>query len=200
MATRKRGPRRGAGQSARDDGATVIRKYPNRRLYDTETGAFVTLEDLRKMVVAGHPFVVEDAKEGKDITPSILAQIIAEQESRGESVLPGDLMRRLIAFYDQGLPEGFFRQLQDAMDAFAKNWRPFEAYGAIGKRNVELMRKSYETFFGGFDPNAKKTAATSESRDAGEPADMAALQTKLNDLQAEIDALRASRGPRRRKP
>ena len=183
------------------EGPRVIRKYSNRRLYDTTTGTFVTLEDLRRMVVEGKPFMVEDAKEGKDITPSILAQIIAEQHGRGESVLPGDLMRQLIAFYDNGMSEGFFEYLQASMESFSKNWPGLEPYNEMNRRNMDLFRKSYESFFGAFDPSrpAKTGGAAREEPDsgAGEDDDLADevsdLQRKLDEMQKEVERLRAAK-------
>ena len=184
-----------------DRSPTVIRKYANRRLYNTTTGAFVTLEDLRHMVKDGEIFIVEDAKEGKDITPSILAQIIAEQEGRGESVLPGDLMRQLIAFYDSGTSESFVKYLQESMDAFTKNWQSLEPYNEISRRNVDLFKKSYESFFGILDPGRARTKSEDKTP-AGEPEaqdgddisdEIGALQKTLNDMQDEINRLRTKR-------
>ncbi len=194
------------GRNPEDDSSpTVIRKYANRRLYNTATGAFVTLEDLRHMVKDGEIFIVEDAKEGKDITPSILAQIIAEQEGRGESVLPGDLMRQLIAFYDSGTSESFFKYLQESMDAFTKNWQSLEPFTEISRRNVDLFKKSYESFFGNLDPGPARTKSE-EKTPAPEPApepqtqdgddisdEIGALQKTLNDMQDEINRLRTKR-------
>jgi polyhydroxyalkanoate synthesis repressor PhaR len=189
-------------EAADGDGPRVIRKYSNRRLYDTTTGTFVTLEDLRRMVVEGKPFVVQDAKEGKDITPSILAQIIAEQQGRGESVLPGDLMRQLIAFYDNGMSEGFFKYLQESMENFSKTWPPLEAYNEMQRRNVDLFRKSYESFFGmpGNEAGGEKGTGArpmpdeSAAPDQGDLGDeMAEMERKLDEMQKEIERLRAER-------
>lgn len=197
MTDDKRTRRAGKGASG-----TVIRKYPNRRLYNTETGGFVTLDDLRRMVVAGKAFVVEDAKSGTDITASILAQIIAEQEGRGESILPGDLMRQLIAFYDSGMSERFIEYLRMSMDAFTRNVQPFGPYGDLGKRNMDLMRRSFESFFGG----APGGPASPPSGDADEPEtdspaetpddEVDRLQKKLDEMQEQIDRLQGRR-PRR---
>ncbi len=195
------------GRHPEDDRSlTVIRKYANRRLYNTATSAFVTLEDLRQMVKDGEKFIVEDAKEGKDITPSILAQIIAEQEGRGESVLPGDLMRQLIAFYDSGTSESFVKYLQDSMDAFTKNWQSLEPYNEISRRNVDLCKKSYETFFGNIDPGTARTksedktpAPTPEpqTQDGDDISDeVATLQKTLNDMQDKINNLRTKKPQR----
>ncbi len=193
------------GRNPEDDSSpTVIRKYANRRLYNTVTGEFVTLKDLRHMVKDGEIFIVEDAKEGKDITPSILAQIIAEQEGRGESVLPGDLMRQLIAFYDSGTSEGFVKYLQESMDAFTKNWQSLEPYNEISRRNVDLFKKSYESFFGNLDPGPARTksedktpAREPETQDGDNISDeVAALQKTLNDMQDKINRLRTKRPQR----
>lgn len=106
----------------RDGEPTVIKKYANRRLYDTGRSSYVTLEDLREMMQAGHDFVVYDAKSGEDITRSVLTQIVAEKESQeGENLLPTNFLRKLIGLYGdsaQGLVPNY---LGNAMDIFVKN-------------------------------------------------------------------------------
>jgi len=152
------------------------------------------------MVIDGEAFVVEDAKSGRDITPSVLAQIIAEQHGRGESVLPGDLMRKLIAMYDNGMSESFFQFLQDSMETFSKNWPSLEPYNELGRRNMEMFRKSYQTFFGGLDPSHRRGAGAAPAEESVEPGDddlaeeVSELQRKLDDMQKEIERLRADKG------
>ncbi|MEQ1705090.1 MAG: polyhydroxyalkanoate synthesis repressor PhaR, partial [Rickettsiales bacterium] len=83
----------------KDKEPAIIKKYANRRLYDTETSAYITLEDLCDRVKEGHPFIVVDAKSGQDLTRQILTQIIFEQETKGFHVLPTDFLRSVIGFY-----------------------------------------------------------------------------------------------------
>lgn len=105
----------------RKDGPTVIKKYANRRLYDTGRSSYVTLDDLCEMIQEGHDFVVLDAKTGEDLTRNVLTQIIVDQESHGEALLPTNFLRTLIGFYGdnmQGFVPGY---LEQTLDVFVKN-------------------------------------------------------------------------------
>lgn len=107
------------------DGAPiVVKKYPNRRLYDTGQSCYVTLDDLRIMVQEGVDFVIRDAKTGKDITRSVFAQVVAEQEARGEEdggLLPIGLLRKLIAFYGMPAQSAVAVYLEGTLDLFIAN-------------------------------------------------------------------------------
>jgi polyhydroxyalkanoate synthesis repressor PhaR len=116
----------------------VVKKYANRRLYNTESSSYVTLEDLANMVRAGRDFIVFDAKSGEDITRSVLTQIIVEEESKGRSLLPESFLRQLIGFYGDSLQSVLPRYLEFAMAGFA--------------RQQEQMRRSVEQAMGGFMP------------------------------------------------
>ena len=122
--------------SSPDNGAPdhiTIKKYANRRLYNTAKSAYVTLENLAAMVKAGVEFTVHDAKSGEDITRAVLTQIIVEQEAKGHSLLPTGFLRQLISFYGDSL-QGLVPQYLDiAMRSFA--------------HNQENMRKSLENAF-----------------------------------------------------
>ncbi|MGH1399436.1 MAG: polyhydroxyalkanoate synthesis repressor PhaR [Alphaproteobacteria bacterium] len=105
------------------DEPTIIKKYANRRLYDTGRSSYVTLDDLCEMVQEGHDFVVQDAKSGEDLTRSVLTQIIVDQESKedSENLLPTNFLRQLIGFYGdnaQGFVPGY---LEKSMEIFMKN-------------------------------------------------------------------------------
>jgi polyhydroxyalkanoate synthesis repressor PhaR len=101
---------------------TVIKKYANRRLYDTGRSSYVTLEDLGEMVKEGHDFVVYDAKTGDDLTRSVLTQIIVEEEqNEGQSLLPIGFLRQLIGFYGDGLAPLVPNYLEHTIQTFAKN-------------------------------------------------------------------------------
>lgn len=101
---------------------TVIKKYANRRLYDTGRSSYVTLDDLCEMVKEGHDFVVYDAKSGEDITRSVLTQIIVDQESKGEqNLLPIGFLRKLIGFYGDNVQGMVPNYLESTMDIFIKN-------------------------------------------------------------------------------
>jgi polyhydroxyalkanoate synthesis repressor PhaR len=126
------------------DEPTVIKKYANRRLYDTGRSSYVTLDDLCEMVKDGYDFVVYDAKSGDDITRSVLTQIIAEKEtSGGQTMLPTGFLRKLIGFYGDGVQPFVPNYLETTIDLFVKNQ----------ERLREQMSKSMQGF-GGMNPMA----------------------------------------------
>ncbi|MCB9983197.1 MAG: polyhydroxyalkanoate synthesis repressor PhaR [Rhodospirillales bacterium] len=108
------------GKNGQND-PTVIKKYANRRLYDTGRSSYVTLDDLCEMVKDGIDFVVYDAKEGKDITRSVLTQIIVEQESKGENLLPTGFLKNLIGFYGDNIQSIVPNYLEQTLETFVKN-------------------------------------------------------------------------------
>src|SRR3981189_2737644 len=114
----------------------VVKKYANRRLYNTATSSYVTLEDLAPLMKGGWDFVVHDAKTGEDLTRSVLTQIIVEQEQKGQNLLPTSFLRQLISLYGDSMQFLVPGYLEQAMVAFA--------------RNQEQMRKSLEATFGIF--------------------------------------------------
>src|SRR6202049_3686494 len=114
----------------------VVKKYANRRLYNTATSSYVTLEDLAKLIKEGGDFVVHDAKTGEDLTRSVLTQIIVEQEQKGQNLLPISFLRQLIGFYGDSMQFLVPGYLEQAMVAFG--------------RNQEQMRKSLRATFGIF--------------------------------------------------
>ncbi len=148
----------------------VIKKYANRRLYNTETSSYVTLDDLCDMVKEGTEFVVYDAKSGDDLTRQILTQIIFEQESRGQNLLPISFLRNLIGFYDDSIRDFVPHYLETTMQTFLSNQEkmremmgmdqfasPFSQLEEIGKQNIELFTKAMGMFTPGFpDEDEKK--------------------------------------------
>ena len=117
----------------------VVKKYANRRLYNTETSSYVTLDDLAAMVRDGRDFVVYDAKSGEDITRSVLTQIIVEQESKGQNMLPTTVLRQLIGLYGDNLQSLVPRYLEAAMASFTQQ--------------QEQMRDTLNKTMGGFIPS-----------------------------------------------
>lgn len=190
------------GAAAGGDEPILIRKYANRRLYNTATGAFVTLEDLRRFVADGQSFVVIDAKTGNEITSSVLAQIIADQEARGERVLPDALLRQIIGFYEQGLSEGFGAYLQKSIEAYRDNWEQMEKLGEMGRQNMEAFQRSLAAMFGANAGPAAGGAASpwqwpgaaaagpSKRRSEAADAQADALARQVSELEAELRALR----------
>lgn len=145
------------------DSPIIIKKYANRRLYDTQTSSYVTLEDLCRMVKEDKEFVVRDAKTNEDLTRQILTQIILEQELKGVNIMPADFLRGVIRSHDEQASAMMQSYLDNAMKVFAANqdtlrqyWEKgmenFHSLGPIaqmeelGKRNMEFFQKSMEMF------------------------------------------------------
>lgn len=145
------------------DGPIVIKKYANRRLYDTQTSSYVTLDDLCRMVKEDKEFVVRDAKSNEDLTRQILTQIILEQELKGVNIMPADFLRGVIKSHDEQVSAMMQSYLDNAMKAFAANqdtikqyWErgmenlnqlgPLAQMEEMGKRNMEFFQKSMEMF------------------------------------------------------
>ena len=165
--------------ASRPAGPTVIRKYANRRLYNTASGQFVTLADLHRMIRHGEDFVVREAKTERDITAWVLAQIVAEEAGKGNNLLSLGYLRRLLHFYHEGLGDHLSAYLESSMELFAANQRdlirnlsnPFDPVGALatfrelGERNAEYFTHLFQSPTGGsHDPSASSKAGK-----AGEP-------------------------------
>ena len=128
--------------AAKDD-PIVIKKYANRRLYNTGTSTYVTLEDLAEMVKKGEEFTVQDAKTGDDITHPVLTQIIFELENKdGQNMLPIPFLRQLISFYGDQMQMIVPSFLEQSMIAFSKEQERFreQIKGAFGKTPIDMMR------------------------------------------------------------
>jgi polyhydroxyalkanoate synthesis repressor PhaR len=181
-----------------------IKKYANRRLYNTGTSTYVTLEDLAVMVKEGEDFVVEDAKTGEDITRSVLAQIIFEQENKeGQSLLPITFLRQLIRFYGDSMQMLVPRFLEQSMSSLTKEQGKFreqmaQAFGVGGfgamedqvRRNMEMFEKTFAMFApfarsaGQGKPAGDKPAGGSEG--GGE---IDELKRQLAEMQKRLDKL-----------
>ncbi|MFL5067239.1 MAG: polyhydroxyalkanoate synthesis repressor PhaR [Xanthobacteraceae bacterium] len=177
----------------------TIKKYANRRLYNTGTSTYVTLEDLAAMVKKGEDFVVYDAKNGEDITRSVLTQIIFEQENKegGQNLLPITFLRQLIRFYGDSMQMLVPRYLEVSIDSLTREQEKFrnqmaQAFGVGGfgaledqvRRNMEM----FERAFAMFAPFARRegAAAESETKPASE---IDELKRRLNEMQKRLDSL-----------
>src|SRR6202051_3312122 len=143
-------------QPGGDKKPTVVKKYANRRLYNTATSSYVTLDDLARMIKEGGDFVAYDAKTGEDITRSVLTQIIVEQEQKGgQNLLPISFLRQLISFYGDSMQFLVPVYLEQAMLAFAGNQEqmrdslrttfgifPFGQFEEMGKQNMALFQRA----------------------------------------------------------
>lgn len=134
----------------------VIKKYPNRRLYDTELSRYVTQADIRKLVMAGKEFRVVDTTDDADITRSILLQIMLEEESGGRPLFSAKMLSQLIRFYGGTLQGVFARYLEESLDLFAKQQRrtdetmdedPFESMSHVVQRNMQMWTDMQASFF-----------------------------------------------------
>lgn len=139
----------------------VIKKYANRRLYDTGTSAYITLEDLCTRVKDGKEFVVVDAKTGQDLTRQVLTQIILEQEIKGFQLLPTSFLRNVIRFYDDKMKNVLQHYLEGSMKSFITNQehmqgmlgkavddglKPFNQLEEIARQNVAMFEKAVQLF------------------------------------------------------
>jgi polyhydroxyalkanoate synthesis repressor PhaR len=182
---------------SRDAQAPItIKKYANRRLYNTATSSYVTLDDLCQMVKSNADFVVYDAKTGEDITRSVLTQIIVEEEGKGQNLLPISFLRQLIGFYGDSLGNMLPRYLESSMRAFSQNQEKFRHYmkGAfdglfpfgsleeMGKQNVAMMERAMKMF-------APFTAGEPPERNSTQPGSETAEHDRLEELKEKIDAL-----------
>ena len=181
------------------DAVITIKKYANRRLYNTATSSYVTLDDLCKMVKEGMDFVVYDAKTGEDLTRSVLTQIIVEEEAKGQNLLPINFLRQLIGFYGDGLQDVLPSYLECSMQSFTKNQdklrrymqdafgapQPFHSFEEIGKQNLALFERMMENFSPFATPNGEQASATTE-----EAANVSTPTTKsFHELQERLDAM-----------
>ena len=189
-------------QSTAPQAAVVIKKYANRRLYNTATSTYVTLEDLAEMVKKGTDFVVFDAKTGEEITRSVLTQIIFEEESKGQNLLPIKFLRQLIRFYGdsmQAFVPGFLefslesltreqdKFRQQMMEAWGAD--PFKAIEDHTKRNMAMFSDAMRMF----NPFAAMASTKSpESPAASQPSskdDLQVLKEQLSAMQRRLDTL-----------
>jgi polyhydroxyalkanoate synthesis repressor PhaR len=206
-----------ADQPAPDSGPkpapVVIKKYANRRLYNTATSAYVTLEHLSQMVKDKIDFVVYDAKTGEEITRPVLTQIIFEEESKGgQTLLPIPFLRQLISFYGDSLQGVVPQYLEMSMTQFARNqdqmrrylqnafgFNPFQQFESMGKQNMAMFEQAMRMFnpFGTGQPGSP---APTQSNGAAEPARPGAapagsdaaideLKRKLDELQGQLAEL-----------
>jgi polyhydroxyalkanoate synthesis repressor PhaR len=180
----------------------VVKKYANRRLYNTESSSYVTLDDLAQMVRAGRHFVVYDAKSGEDITRSVLTQIIVEEEAKGRSLLPTSFLRQIIGFYGDSMQSLVPKYLENMMTAFSHQqaqvrraveqtmggFNPFGGLEEIGKQNVAMMERAM-TLFAPFRPGGHEAPPET----GGDAARIAALQAEVERLQRQLDALQGGR-------
>lgn len=178
----------------------IIKKYANRRLYNTSTSAYITLEELAKMVREDIDFEVVDAKTAKDLTRPVLAQILFEEETRGASMLPVKFLRQLIGFYDHSMQNILPHYLEASMDVFSQNqqniqekigsmfgteeatnpvFNPFKNIQSLQQQQMKTM----QNMFGMMNPFVPNAATN-------QPDDTQKLKSEIASLSAEIERLK----------
>ncbi|WP_454279182.1 polyhydroxyalkanoate synthesis repressor PhaR [Sphingomonas sp. Marseille-Q8236] len=176
------------------DGVVIVKKYANRRLYNTETSSYITLDHLAAMIRAGRDFKVVDAKTDEDITHNVLTQIIMEEESRGETMLPVNFLRQLISMYGDSMQAMVPGYLEASMDSFRRNQEQFKSavegafantpFADLAKRNLAMFEAATQ----GFKPGAAAPAPAAAPT-GGKDAEMAALKAELAALKDKIEKL-----------
>ncbi len=175
----------------------IIKKYANRRLYNTETSSYITLELLSQMTREGREFVVVDAKTDEDITHNVLTQIIMEEEQRGKNMLPVNFLRQLISMYGDSMQSLVPQYLESSMEAFRKNQEQFQQamqgafatgpFAEIAKRNMEMLEAAASAFTPPLGAAGKKDDGASD--DDAKDDEIAQLKAQLAALNAKIDKL-----------
>jgi polyhydroxyalkanoate synthesis repressor PhaR len=168
-------------------GKVTIKKYANRRLYDTESSTYITLDRLAQMVREGREFEVVDAKSGEDITRQVLTQIIVDEESRGSTMLPINFLKQLIGLYGNSMQNFVPQYLEAAMDAFSRNQSTVKdafsgnVFADLAKRNMAMFEDASRAF------NPLKKDATAKQENGNSELDQ--LRAELAELQAKVDRL-----------
>ena len=182
------------GSSAADP--VIIKKYANRRLYNTETSSYITLEHIAQMTREGRHFQVFDARSGEDITRSVLTQIVMEEESGGQTMLPVPFLRQLISMYGDSMQSMVPHYLEASMAAFAENQTKFrdaalKPFEQLARQNMVLFEAATAMLTGGKPAKTSSRAsgpATAPAQDAAE-AELAKVKAELAALQARLDGL-----------
>jgi len=190
---------------AKSEEPITIKKYANRRLYNTGTSTYVTLEDLATMVKNGEEFLVYDAKTGDDITRQVLAQIIFEQENKaGQNLLPTTFLRQLIRFYGDSMQMLVPRYLEQSIDTLTREQEKFrtqmtQAFGGVGafgpleeqvRRNMELFERTFSMFKPFTAPRRDASATDKPADDAAKGTDdMETLRRQMKEMQDKLDRM-----------
>jgi polyhydroxyalkanoate synthesis repressor PhaR len=191
---------------AKSDQPITIKKYANRRLYNTGTSTYVTLEDLASMVKDGEDFLVYDAKTGDDITRSVLAQIIFEQENKaGQNLLPTTFLRQLIRFYGDSMQMVVPKYLEQSIDTLTREQEkfrkqmtntfsgtPFAPLEEHVRRNMEMFERTFSMFKPFAAPTRNGAETTQAPPSADEPADhgdIDELKRQMKEMQERLERM-----------
>ena len=176
--------------SRSEDGVVIIKKYANRRLYDTESSTYITLERLAEMVRQKRDFKVIDAKSGEDITRGVLTQIIMDEEARGSTMLPVNFLRQLISMYGDQMQSVVPQYLEASLDALHRNQSQFrDAMAGAFAANpfTEIARRNMDLFAAA--AGGKKAADGDKPAAEDKRAELAGLKAQLAELQKQLDRL-----------
>lgn len=178
-------------------GPVIIKKYANRRLYNTESSSYITLDYLAQMTRDGREFKVIDAKTEEDITHNILTQIIMEEESHGQTMLPVGFLRELISLYGDSMQAMVPQYLEASMEAFRTNQTQFRKamqgafaggpFAELAERNMNMMQAAAEAFKPKESARSAKPGAAKAKPEGGD--DISALKEQMAALQAKLDKL-----------
>ena len=182
-------------ESSTSPNVVTIKKYANRRLYNTATSNYVTLDHLCQMVKEGTEFVVYDAKTGEDITRSVLTQIIVEEENKGgQTMLPVSFLRQLIAMYGNSMQALMPHYLEASMENFQANQRKLqemfkqsmggEAFAKMAETNMAMFKAAANAFM----PKPGESGEVSRSTTKGDD-ELSALRTQMAEMQKKLDSL-----------
>ncbi len=189
----------------------IVKKYANRRLYNTASSSYITLDELCQMVRDGQEFLVFDAKTGDDITRSVLTQIILEEDAKGRNLMPIGFLRQIIGLYDDNLKSVVPRYLEVSMENFARHQEQMREYmeetvgrffplkqldiknpfEELARQNIAMFQKAASMFNPALDPvgTAEKKAEKAEAAAHESAAEAEALGRQVQDLKAEMAAL-----------
>jgi len=187
-------------KSSEGSGTVIIKKYANRRLYNTESSSYITLDHLAQMTRDGRDFKVIDAKTEEDITHNILTQIIMEEESHGQTMLPVSFLRQLISLYGDSMQAMVPQYLEASMEAFRRNQNQFRQaiegtfaggpFAEIARRNMDMFEAAAAAFKAtGGVPGAPGAAPAAPAAPASKEDDIAALKEQLAGLQDKLNKL-----------
>jgi len=190
---------------AKSDQPITIKKYANRRLYNTGTSTYVTLEDLASMVKEGEDFLVYDAKTGDDITRSVLAQIIFEQENKaGQNLLPTTFLRQLIRFYGDSMQMVVPKYLEQSIDTLTREQEKFRKQmtntfsGTPSapleehvRRNMEMFERTFAMFkpFAAPARNGAETQTPSSNEEPADHGDIDELKRQMKEMQERLERM-----------
>ncbi len=186
-------------KSTSDDGYIIIKKYANRRLYNTDSSSYITLDFLAELTRKKIDFVVIDAKSGDDITHTILTQIIMEEEANGETLLPIGFLKEIISMYGNSMQSMVPQFLDASMSNFRKNQKQMKEvfenvvtsgpFGDIAKQNIEMAKAARDAIMPSILRSERKNTSEEKDISRNKQAEIDALKKQMAELQARLDRL-----------